>query len=51
MKEIETKSFQKKEADLIEHPPVPGEEEDTMPKEKKWEYSYQLGKWVLVPVE
>ena len=46
MKEIKTKNFLKKEADLIEYPPVPGEEEDTMIKEKEWKRIG--GRWVLV---
>ncbi len=48
MKEIKTNNFQKKEADLIDHPPVPGEEDASMVKKKKRQYSYQLGKWIWV---
>ncbi len=48
MKEIETNKFKKKQADLIEHPPVAGEPDGSkMPKKKKWKYIYQLGKWVV----
>ena len=47
MKEIITHNFKKK-ADLIEHSPVPGEKENTMTEDKEWQYSYQLGRWMLV---
>ena len=46
MKELQTVSFQKRQADLISHPPVPGEEELVEPKKKKKKLIYQLGLWV-----
>lgn len=47
MKEIKTNNFREKQADLITHPPVSGEEESVMPKKKrKKKRIYQLGIWV-----
>jgi len=47
MKEIKTNNFKKK-ADLIEHPPVPGEKDDsTVPAKKKKKKIYQLGREVI----
>ena len=48
MKEIQTNNFQEKQADLIEHPPVPGEKESVTPPKKKKKKIYQLGRWVDV---
>ena len=43
MKEIKTNSFKKK-ADLIEHPPIAGEKDDSKtPMKKKKKKIYQLG--------
>lgn len=46
MKEIQTSKFRKKQADLIEHPPVPGEEDRVRPKKKKKKKIYQLNRIV-----
>lgn len=48
MKEIKTNNFQKKQADLVTSPPIDGEGDGSTSKGKKWQYSYQLGKWMLV---
>ncbi len=50
MKKIQTNNYQKRQADLIEHPPVDGEGEASRVKGKKvLKYFPQLGKsmWVL----
>ena len=46
MKEIETKKFQQKKADLIEFPPVPGEQDKAKTRKKKKKKIYQLNKIV-----
>ena len=46
MKEIKTKTFKDKKADLVTYPPVPGEEESSIPKKKKKKIIYQLNKVV-----
>jgi len=46
MKEIKTKRFQKKMADLIEFPPVADESEKAKPRKKKKKKIYQLNRIV-----
>ena len=46
MKEIQTSTFYKKHADLITHPPVPGEEPQPKWKKKKKKKLYQLNREV-----
>lgn len=46
MKKIQTNKFRKKQADLIDHPPVPGEGELVGPKKKKKKKIYQLNRIV-----
>jgi len=43
MKEIQTSKFKKINADLIEHPPVDGEEDLGTKRDKKKKKIYQLG--------
>ena len=48
MKEIKTKNFINKQADLIEHPPIDEEGDGSkVPKKKKMKYIYQLGRWIV----
>ena len=48
MKEIETNKFKNKKADLIEYPPVDGEDDGSItPKKKKLKYMPQLGRWIV----
>ena len=46
MKKIQSNKYKKLEADLIDHPPVNGEEEDNLIQDKKKKKIYQLGIWV-----
>ena len=46
MRIIQSNSYKKLEADLIEHPPITNEEEDTLLKNKKKKKIYQLGIWL-----
>lgn len=49
MKKIQTNNYQKRQADLIEHPPIDGEGDASRVKGKKVKrYNYQLGKWMWV---
>ena len=48
MKTIKTNNFVNKKADLIEHPPIDGETDDSMVlKKKKKKNIYQLGREVI----